>query len=95
MADLDEILRENNITVDINLTNSVIVTVGGQDQQFTLDQLGLTMESTNAQVLAAVQGIITEMGQSLQDSDNDFVYQVVKATNSNNIYVVPKSDWGK
>ena len=91
---LDQILQENNITIDSNLRNSVIVTVNQQDQQFTLEQLGLTMESTNQEVLNAVQGIITEMGQSLQDDDRDFVYQVVKATNSNNIYVVPKSDWG-
>jgi hypothetical protein len=71
--------------------NTVFVTVGGRDQQIPLERLGLTMASSESEVLAAVQGIIEE---NLNDSDGVPSFAVQKSTSNSNIFVVPKAPAG-
>lgn len=76
------------------ITNKVIITIGGEDQQFDYEQLGVTFESPNPEILQAAEGILREMSQSLQE-DGDFTYTVRKASNSRNTYIYPKPEAGK
>jgi len=69
------------------LRNKVFVTVGGRDEILDQTVLGLTMASTEREILTAVQGII---GETLRDDQHEFSYTTRKATNSDNIYCYPK-----
>lgn len=73
------------------LSNSVILTIDGKDNIFTKEELGISFNDSSNTILAAVQGLIAE---SLQDNDENFVYTVRKSTDSQNIYIYPKSDAG-
>ena len=67
----------------------VIVTIDGRDEILDFERLGINFDSTEPEILNAVDGILKEMSESISD-EGDYVYTVRKATNSQNIYVYPK-----
>lgn len=67
--------------------HKVIVVIGGREEVLDQSTLGLTMESTERQVLDAVQGVINE---SLQDDAQEYSYTVRKMLNTSNLLVMPK-----
>ncbi len=72
----------------------VIVTVESQDRTYSFDQLSVNFDSSNEEILAAVQPIILEdTGVNISEDDEN-LYTVKKAENSGNIYVFPKSPAG-
>lgn len=68
-------------------TGNVIITLEGRDIPLSLESLGLTMDSTEREVLDAVRGVVNE---NLTDEDGEYSFTVRKAMNSSNIYVYPK-----
>ena len=82
--------NENN-----EMKNEVIVTLEGRDTHLGMERLGLTMNSTQDEILDIVSPIIgEEHGVSLKDEYGEISYMVQKATNSNTIYVIPKTPAG-
>jgi len=75
---------------EVSTTNAIVVTINGMDKQYEPELLGVTMESTEAQILGVVQPLLQEEGLSLQDEEGNWSYTVRKALNSGNIYVFPK-----
>ena len=71
--------------------NEVVVTLDGRDISTPMESLGLTMESTPADILSAVRGIVQEAeGVDISDDSGEYSYTVRKAMNSGTIYVYPK-----
>ena len=85
---LDEALEN----AGIERTPKVVITLGGRDQEFEQEMLGVNIDSSQSEVLEAVSGILSEMGEgSLTDEEGEFTFVVRKATEgSQNIYVYPK-----
>ena len=79
----------NAAVVDMAPTSgNVIVVVGGEDQVFSQEVLGINMDSSNEDILTAVnQAIEVDLRE---EGEDDWTYTVRKATNSENIYVYPK-----
>lgn len=69
------------------MTNRVILTINGRDEILEQSVVGVTMDSSEREILNAVQGMIQE---SLSDSGGEYSFTVRKTTNSNNIYIYPK-----
>ena len=74
------------------VTDKVFVTVGGRDVQLNQTDLGLTMASTEAQILAQVQGVINE---NLADEEGNFSFTVRRGLDNRNLYVYPKTPAGR
>ena len=73
------------------LRNEVVVTLEGRDITIPMYSLEVNMDSSSAEILGAVQGIIREeQGVDLADERGDVAFAVRKALNSNTIYVYPK-----
>ena len=70
-------------------THEVIITLDGQDQRIPMESLGVDISSPDADVLAAVRGIIDE-ASSIDDQYGNPSFAVRRATNSDTIYVYPK-----
>jgi hypothetical protein len=71
--------------------SEVIVTIEGQDSHIPMESLGLTMESSERDILAAIRPMMREMRSlDIEDDDGEMSYTVRKALNSNTIYVYPK-----
>ncbi len=61
---------------NVETTNSVIVTVEGQDQILSQETLGINFDSSETEILNAVEGILSEMGHSLRNND-DFTFIIL------------------
>lgn len=75
--------------------NRLIVTLESQEIEYDLDQLSLNYtESSDEEILQAVEGSISEQGHSLKSEGYGWVYVVKRVDESQNIYVFPKSPAG-
>jgi len=86
-VDLNEDMEDNV------MRNEVIITVDGEDETVSMNDLNLTMDSTPNEILDAVKGIIEEMTGSTEgyvDAYNNYTYTVRKAMTSGTILVYPK-----
>ena len=73
------------------LRNEVIVTLEGRDISTPMESLGVSMDSTQTEILDAVRGIVQEAeGVDISDDADEYSYTVRKAENSGTIYVYPK-----
>ena len=82
-----------DVIVQEEQRHEVIVTLDGRDQTIPMDALGVSLESTPREILAAVGGVIEEAEgtrDGYEDAYGDFTYTVRKAMNSDTIYVYPK-----
>lgn len=77
-------------------TGKVIVILDGKEYKFEHGLLNVTMDSSEADILNAVESIFREdsEGNTSLKSDGDWVYTINKALNQGNIYVYPKSTAG-
>ena len=69
----------------------VIITVAGRDEDLEQEALGINMDSSEAEILAAAQGAINE---TLTDNHGEFAFTVRKSINTGCIYIHPKSPAG-
>ena len=92
MSDLNPIIPE--------LTEKVILTIRGEDQIYEFDQLGITFDSPEREILTALDGVIRESNITIRDengdgeSGNEFTFTVRKSTNTRLIHVYPKDPAG-
>ena len=75
------------------VTNKIIVSIAGDDTILEYANLGLTFDSREEEVLAAIRPVIQEAHQ-MDIQDGGWLYKVRKATNSRNIHVIPNSTAG-
>jgi len=83
--------------ISSEMTDKVVVTVKGNDYTYTYEQLGVTFDSPEIEVLSAVNGILREAESvSIEDSEDpgNFIYGVRKSTNTRMTYVYPKDPLG-
>lgn len=67
--------------------NKVFVTIAGQDWQKDLETVGLTFDSSEQDIMNAIAPVIQEeFNQDIRD-----LYKIRKATNNQNIYIIPSS----
>lgn len=72
-------------------TGCVRVTVNQQDTDLTFEQLGVTIEATDNEILSAVRGVLSEQ---IVDQNGEFTFAVRRATNTGMVYVYPKPGFG-
>ena len=77
-------MTEQNVDTQVGM---VVITLEGRDVEISLESLGLTMESTEQDILNAVRNVVAE---NITDGTGEFSYTVRKALNSNRIYIYPK-----
>lgn len=71
--------------------SQVIITLDGRDVSLDMENLGLTLDSTESQIIDAVRGVVRESENvDIADENGEYAYTVRKALNSNTIYVYPK-----
>lgn len=79
-----------NNAVD-EIRNEVVITVNGRDNRIPMDSLGVTIDSTERDILNAVRPTIqARENLDIQDDTGVYSYTVRKASNSNTIYIYPK-----
>jgi hypothetical protein len=70
----------------------LVLIINGTEIAIDLSQIGLTMESSNNDILEASSGQLQEMGQPVSNLSS--LYKVHKAFDSNRIFVIPNSTAG-
>jgi hypothetical protein len=69
----------------------VVVTLDGREISVDMERLGVTINSTDRQIIDAIRPIIREeQGASLDDEYGEVSFAVRKALNTNTAYVYPK-----
>lgn len=74
---------------------NITVILEGRDRTFEYDALGLTYESTDAEIIEALVPIFEEEGVDLQSEFNNGGYIIKRSDNSHNIHLYPKSTAGE
>lgn len=73
-------------------SNRIIVSISGEDEFLRYQDYGLTFESTEQQVLEAIRGTILEKyGADLKDASGRWLYKMRKATQRQNLHIIPNS----
>lgn len=73
------------------VTNKIIVSAGTRDLFLDYADYGLSFESTESEILTAVNSVVREqLNVDLQD-EGDWLYKIRKAIDSQNIHVIPNS----
>ena len=74
----------------------IVVVLESEEKRFSYDQLGLTFESSDKEVLDALQPVILEeTGINILEEDNESLYTVKSVEESGNKFIFPKSPAGK
>ena len=71
------------------VSNALIVTIDGNDIQMEPELLDVNFDSSDNEILDAVENVLSEQNLSIKESD-DYCYAVRRAANSGNIYIIPK-----
>lgn len=80
-----EILDPENTT-----RNKLFVTIAGQDWQKDLEELSLTINSSEEEIMSIIVPIIQEeFNEDISDT-----YKIRKAINNENIFIIPNSTAG-
>ena len=91
MSDNQELF--NNID---EIRGKLIISISGEDEILSYQTMGLTFESTEAEILEAVRPMIQEKYHvDLRDTDGDWLYKVRKAVTKQNIHLIPNSTAGE
>lgn len=78
-----------------DLQNTLIIAVEGQDRHIPYADLALTFSSSTDDILEVVRPMIQEgFGVDIKDGYSGWLYKVQKATNNQNIYIIPNSTAG-
>lgn len=87
MSETNEAQAMNTIVIQPDTRDKIIVTIEGQDWIKDLSRFGLTFDSSEAEVKdAIVPAIEEEFGVNIRSG-----YKMRKATNSQNIHLIPNS----
>jgi len=77
------------------MANEVIIVLDGRDIHIPMANLGVSLESTENEILAAVRPVAQEEhGANIADEHGNVAYTVRKAMNSGTIHVYPKPVMG-
>jgi hypothetical protein len=80
-----ELLNPDNTTRE-----RLFVTIEGQDWQRSLEELNLTFDSSEQEIMDAIVPLIQEeFNTDIRD-----LYKIRKATNNQNIFIIPNSTAG-
>ena len=72
---------------DDTVTHKVFVTIDGQDWQRNLSDVGLSFDSSEAEIMDVIVPLIEEeFDTNIRD-----LYKIRKATNNENIFIIPNS----
>lgn len=94
-SDLENTLQQNEISMPQDPTNTIILTLNGQDYFLSMETLGVNFESTEREILDVAENFaVTELHESLKNND-EYTYSINKAVNSRNIYCFPKPEAGQ
>jgi hypothetical protein len=78
----------------IGITNKLIIAISGEDMIIDYSDYGLTFNSNEQELLEAVRPAIQErFNTDIRDSSG-WLYKTRKATESQNIYLIPNSTAG-
>ena len=92
----DTIDTTDTISNTDEIRNEVVITTNGRDIRIPMDTLGVTIDSSDRDVLNVVRPVIQgREGLDIQDDTGIYSYTVRKALNSNSIYVYPKPVAGR
>lgn len=70
-----------------SVENKLFVTINGEDWQKDLEEVGLSFDSSEQEIMERIVPMIREeFNEDITD-----LYKIRKATNSQNIYVIPNS----
>lgn len=73
-----------------SVENKIFVTIDGEDWQKDLGEVGLSFDSSEQEIMARIAPMIREE----YNEDITDLYKIRKATNSQNIYIIPNSTAG-
>lgn len=69
------------------MENKIIVIINGEEQSYDYEPFGLTFDSTDSEIIAAISGAVQETFHT----DISQYYKVQKVLNTRNIYIIPNS----
>ena len=69
------------------VTDKIIITLEGEDKVIGTEQIGLTFDSSESEIMEAISPIVQEEF----NVDISSYYKVQKSTNSRNIHLIPNS----
>ena len=75
-------------------SNTLFMVLEGQDYQVKLDRLGLSFDSSENEILTRIRPMVQEIYNVDIQRNGNWLYKVRKATNSQNIHVIPNSTAG-
>lgn len=77
----------------VRAEGEIIVVLESEERKYSYDQLGLTFESSDQEVMGALQPVVLEeTGINISEED---LYTIRSVEESGNKYVMPKSPAGK
>lgn len=81
-------------TNSTEITNKIIISIAGQDEIVDYETFGLTFDSTEEQILTAINPLIQEKYNTSLKSSTSWLFKTHKAINSQNIHIIPNSTAG-
>lgn len=72
------------------MENKIIVIINGEEQSYDYEPFGLTFDSADSEIIAAISGAVQETFHV----DISQYYKVQKVLNTRNIYIIPNSTAG-
>ncbi len=73
----------------------IIITLASTEKHYQYEDLGVTYESSDSEILNALQPILMEEeGFNIKEEQEDGYYTLKRVEDSHNIYVFPKSPAG-
>ena len=81
-----------NADVEVIREGKIIAVLGSREHEYALDQMGLTMNSTDSEVLAAMEPVFEEEGIALDNLTETYI--VKRQEDSGNVFIFPKSTAG-
>lgn len=80
-------------SVQVATPTMLVLIINGAEVMVDMAMLGLTIDSSNNDILRATEGQLIEMNQPVSDLMN--LYKVHKAFDSNRVFIIPNSAAGK
>lgn len=89
---------QNSPNLD-GLTDSIIIFIKdqdnrGQDFQRKLEDLGLSFEASDEEILSTIQPLVLEAFNKDIEDAGEWLFKVHRADDKNNIYIIPNSEAG-
>mgnify|MGYP001609191283 FL=1 len=76
-------------------TGEIIVTLASKELKYSYEQLGVTFESSDSEILDALQPVVLEEeGFDIKEVQDEGAYTLKRVDESKNIYLFPKSTAG-